>query len=99
VRGSYRGDRADVAAHTSAVQVTIAGASPYSPTDADLVLDQIQGTMAYVDTLATPKDLRRHRRIRAGLERAYNRLHHQQHRAGIMHDHAHPHSAIDPHEH
>jgi hypothetical protein len=98
VRGSYHGRPDDVAAHTSAVQVLVDGSEPFSATDAMLVLDQIQGALAYVDTLATRPEARRHRELRATLETAYRRLHQRMHAAGVYHRHP-LHDPGQPHEH
>jgi hypothetical protein len=98
VRGSYHGRPDDIAAHTSAIQVIVGGAPLFSQPDAAAVLDQIQGALAYVDTLAPRAEARRHRELRATLEAAYNRLHARMHRAGVYH--AHPlHDVARPHEH
>jgi hypothetical protein len=98
VRGSYHGRPDDIAAHTSAIQVIVGGAPLFSQPDAAAVLDQIQGALAYVDTLAPRAEARRHRELRATLEAAYNRLHARMHRAGVYHTHP-LHDAARPHEH
>jgi hypothetical protein len=98
VRGSYHGRPGDIAAHTSAVQVLVDEAPLFSDADAATVLDQIQGAIAYVDTLAPRAEARRHRDLRATLEAAYNRLHARMHRAGVYHTHP-LHDAARPHEH
>jgi hypothetical protein len=98
VRGSYRGDAADVAAHTSAVQVAVGGAAPFSDIDAFAVLDQIEGAIAYVDTLAPRSTARVHQQLRATLESAYTRLHQRLHRQGVYHRHT-LHDPTRPHEH
>ena len=98
VRGSHLAKETDhVAAHTSAIQVMVDGQPLWSPVDAGEVLDQIAGAIAYVDTLATPAEERRHRQLRATLSAAYNRLHQRLHQAGIYHDHKH--HPDRPHEH
>lgn len=98
VRGSYRGDPAEIAAHTSAVQVLVEGSELFSAHDSMTVLDQIQGAIAYVDTLATRPEARRFRALRATLETAYNRLHQRMHAAGVYHRHP-LHDPAQPHEH
>jgi hypothetical protein len=98
VRGSYRGNKDHIAAHTSAVQVVVDGSDLFSEPDAMAVLDQIQGAMAYVDTIAPRADARRFRELRATLEAAYNRLHQRMHAAGIYHRHI-LHDPAEPHEH
>ncbi len=88
----------DVAAHTSAVLVTVGGRPHLRVQDAADVLDQIQGAIAYVDTLATRADVRRHQRLRSVLEGAYTRLHQRLHAAGSYHRHP-LHDPAEPHEH
>ena len=98
VRGSYHGRPDDVAAHTSAIQVLVEGSPLFSEADAATVLDQIQGAVAYVDTLAPRPEARRYRELRATLEAAYNRLHQKMHRVGVYHQHPF-HDPAHPHEH
>lgn len=98
VRGSYSGRSQDIAAHSSAVQVLVDGSPPFSEVEAAEVLDQIQGAIAYVDTIAPRPEARRLRELRATLEGAYNRLHQKMHQSGTYH--AHPlHDPALPHEH
>lgn len=97
VRGSYHGRPKDVAAHTSAVQVLVEGSELFSESDAGTVLDQIEGAIAYVDTLAPRPDARRFQELRATLEVAHNLLHQRMQAVGIV-----PHQLHDPdqpHEH
>jgi len=99
VRGSYRGQPQEVAAHTSAVQVLAGDAPIFSQPDAVRVLEQIEGAIAYVDTLAPRPDALRFKQLRATLEAAYNRLHQRMHNAGIYHQHTPLHAHDHPHEH
>ena len=99
VRGSGRGRAGEIAAHTSAVQVIVGGAPLFSEKDAGLVLDQIQGAIAYVDTLAPRPEAQAYKRLRAELEAAYNRLHQRMHRAGVFHGHTPLHDHSEHHEH
>ena len=88
VRGSYRNRISDIAAHTSAVQVLVGDQPLFNETDADAVLSQIEGAMAYVDILAPrPADASRLRQMRATLEAAHNRLHQRMHQHGVYHKH------------
>jgi hypothetical protein len=98
IRGSYRAQADDIAAHTSAVQVLVEGSELFSEQDSMTVLDQIQGAIAYVDTIATRPDARRFQQLRATLEMAYNRLHQRMHAAGVYHRHP-LHDPGQPHEH
>jgi hypothetical protein len=100
VRGSYRSERPlDIAAHTSAVQVRVGGARPFSAADAGLILDQIEGALAYIDTIAPRPDAKRYRQLRATLEGAWNRLHQSMHRQGVFHQHTPLHDHSSHHEH
>ena len=100
VRGGYRRDTSDhIAAHTSAVEVTVDGARPWSDADAGVVLSQIEGSLAYIDTLAPRPDADRYRKLRATLEAAHNRFHQMLHRHGVYHDHTPIHDHHEGHEH
>jgi len=87
VRGSYKAKAGDIAAHTSAVLITVEGKPHFNETDADAVLSQIEGAMAYVDILASRPDVARLRKMRATLESAHNRLHQRMHQQGVYHKH------------
>ncbi len=99
VRGSYTGRPEQIAAHTSAVQVLVGGQGLFSQTDAMTVLEQIEGAIAYVDTLAPRPEIRRYTQLRATLESAHNRLHQRLHRAGVYHQHTPLHDHEHPREH
>ena len=87
VRGSHRGHSGEIAAHSSCVQVRVDGARPFKREDAIAVLEQIEGAIAYVDTLAPKPAARQFKKIRAAIEAAHNRLHQLMHRQGIYHQH------------
>ena len=99
IRGSHTGKAGDIAAHSSAVQVRVDEKRPFHDADAMAVLRQIEGAMAFVDTLAPKPDAQRFRQIRATLEAAHNRLHQRMHQQGIYHQHTpiHSHEAHDEH--
>jgi hypothetical protein len=63
------------------------------------VLEQIEGAIAYVDTLAPRPEAQRYKRLRATLESAYNRLHQRFHQQGVYHQHTplHRHDAAREH--
>ena len=87
VRGSHGGRPGEIAAHSSSVQVRVDGARPFKREDAIAVLEQIEGAIAYVDTLAPQPAARQYKKIRAAIEAAHNRLHQLMHRQGIYHQH------------
>jgi hypothetical protein len=98
VRGSLHGRPNDIAAHSSAVQVVVDGTELFGAADSIAILEQIQGAIAYVDTIAPRPDARRFTALRATLETAYNRLHQRMHAAGVYHRHA-LHDPAEPHDH
>jgi hypothetical protein len=99
VRGSYRQRPGDIAAHTSAIIVEVGGAPVFSPSDGLAILAQIEGSLAFVDTLAPRPAEARFRQLRSTLEAAHARLHRRLHEAGAAHDHAPRHDPARPHVH
>lgn len=87
VRGSLGGRSGEIAAHSSCVQARVNGARPFKREDAIAVLEQIEGAIAYVDTLAPKPAVRQYKKIRAAIEAAHTRLHQLMHRQGIYHEH------------
>ncbi len=87
LRGSLRGRAGDIAAHTSAIQVLVGDRPLFSQPEAIVVLDQIEGALAYVDTLAPRPDEQKFRLMRASLEAAHNRLHGRMHQLELAHRH------------
>jgi hypothetical protein len=87
VRGSLSGRPGDIAAHTSAVQIRVDGKELFSTVDAVNLLEQIEGTLAYVDTIAPRPEAQRYRQLRATLATAHNRMHGRLHAQGVAHLH------------
>ena len=69
------------------MQVRVDGKRPFKREDALAVLEQIEGALAYVDTLAPRPAAQRFKQVRATIEAAHNRLHQLMHRQGIYHEH------------
>ncbi|MCB0126974.1 MAG: CehA/McbA family metallohydrolase [Caldilineaceae bacterium] len=99
VRGSYHGRPEQIAAHSSAIQLVVDGKSLFAAPDAMKVLEQIEGAIAYVDTLAPRPQAQRFKELRATLESAYNRLHQRLHQNGVFHRHTPLHDHDVPREH
>jgi hypothetical protein len=99
VRGSYYGRHGEIAAHTSAVQIIVGGKPLFVASDAMAVLDQIEGAIAYVDTLAPRPAAQRYKQLRATLENAHASLHQRLHQQGIYHLHTalHQHGTVREH--
>ncbi|MYH61736.1 MAG: hypothetical protein F4148_08200 [Caldilineaceae bacterium SB0675_bin_29] len=87
VRGSYIGEEGEIAAHTSAVQTLVEDSPLFNEPDSSAVLEQIEGAIAYVDTIAPRPNAKRFREMRAVLEAAHNRLHQRMHAHGVFHKH------------
>jgi hypothetical protein len=87
VRGSYYGREGDIAAHTSGVQIVVGDKPLFVESDTMAVPEQIEGAIAYVDTLAPRPEARRYKQLRATLESAHNRLHQRLHQQGVFHQH------------
>ena len=69
------------------VQIVVGEQPLFVETDAMAVLEQIEGAIAYVDTLAPRPEAQRYKQLRATLESAHNRLHQRLHQQGIFHRH------------
>ena len=56
--------------------------------DAVTILDQIEGAIAYLDTVGTRAEDRVYKRMRLALESAHRSLHNRMHQQGHYHEHA-----------
>ncbi len=90
VRGHYPDKPEIIAAHSSPVMASVEGTPFYAAADAATILEQIEGVLAFVDTVGTRAETRRYREMRLVLESAHRRLHSRMHEAGHYHDHTPP---------
>jgi hypothetical protein len=93
VRGHYADRPEIVAAHSSPVMVEVQGSAFYAAADAVTILEQIEGALAYLDTVGTRAEDRAYRRMRLVLESAHRKLHNRMHQMG----HYHEHTAVEDH--
>lgn len=91
VRGHYPGKPEIIAAHTSPVIVDVDGSEFFSAVDAATMLDQIEGALAYIDTIGTRAETATYKRMRTILTAAHRKLHNEMHRRGHDHHHTHAH--------
>ena len=98
VRGNYPDKPEIIAAHTSPVMIPVEGSAFFAAADALTILEQIEGAMAYLDTIGTRTDTDRHRRMWMTLTAAHRRLHNELHSQGHFHRHTHPHEHPEHHE-
>jgi len=94
VRGHQRGKPEAIAAHTSPVMVEVEGSPFFSAADAVTILEQVEGALAYIDTVGTRAETKRYREMRLVLTSAHRGLHNRLHQAGRYHEH----TAVDDHQ-
>jgi hypothetical protein len=87
IRGHYATQPEIVAAHSSPVMVDVQGTQLLAAADAVTILDQIEGSLAYLDTVGPRAEERAWKRMRLVLESAARRLHNRLHQNGFYHDH------------
>jgi hypothetical protein len=87
VRGHYPDKPEIIAAHSSPVMVHVDGSMFFSAADAVTILDQIEGALAYIDTVGTRAEDEVYKRIRLKLTAAYRTLHNELHQHGHYHEH------------
>ena len=87
VRGHYPDKPEIIAAHSSPVMVDVEGSQMLAAADAVTILEQIEGALAYLNTVGTRAEDRAYKRMRLVLESAHRSLHNRMHRLGYYHDH------------
>jgi len=85
VRGHYADKPEMIAAHSSPAMVDVAGTHFYAAADSLSILQQIEGSLAYLDTVGTRAEDSVYRRMRLCLTSIQRELHNRMHRLG--HDH------------
>jgi hypothetical protein len=87
VRGHYANKPEVIVAHSSPVMIRVEGSQLLAAADAVTILDQVEGAMAYLDTVSTRADDRAYKRMRLALESAHRSLHNRLHQQGYFHEH------------
>ncbi len=87
VRGHYADKREIIAAHSSPVMIDVEGSPMLAAADAVTILEQIEGALAYLDTVGTRPDDLAYKRMRLVLTSAHRSLHNRMHRLGTYHGH------------
>ena len=87
VRGHYTDRPEIITAHSSPVMVEIEGTDFFAAADAVTILEQIEGALAYFDTLATRADTEVYKRMRLVLTGAHRSIHNRLHMQGMLHKH------------
>jgi hypothetical protein len=87
VRGHYPDKAEIVTAHSSPVMIDVEGSPLLAAADAVTILEQIEGALAYLDTVGTRAADEAYRRMRLVLTSAHRSLHNRMHQLGHYHDH------------
>jgi hypothetical protein len=87
VRGHYADKPEIVAAHASPMMIDVEGSSMLAAGDAVTILEQIEGSLAYLDTVGTRADDVTYKRMRLVLESIHRPLHNRMHALGYYHKH------------
>ena len=87
VRGSYSDKPEIIAAHSSPVMINVEGSPMAAAADALTILEQIEGSLTYIDTVGTKADDTTYKRIRMILESAHRSVHNRMHKLGYFHNH------------
>jgi hypothetical protein len=87
VRGHYAGKPEIIAAHSSPVMISLEGSPMLAAADAVTILEQIEGALAYLDTVGTRAEDVDYKRMRMVLTSAHRSLHNRMHQQGYYHDH------------
>lgn len=87
VRGHYRDKPEMVAAHSSPVMIQVGETQLMAAADAVTILEQIEGVLAYLESIGTRADDRAYRRMRLELQSAHRALHNRLHQMGQYHEH------------
>jgi hypothetical protein len=88
IRGHYPDKEEIITAHSSPVMIQVQGSRFFAAADALTILEQIEGAVAYLDTVGTREDQAAYKRMRLVLEGAHRKLHNQMHQKGVFHDHS-----------
>ncbi|NIN64499.1 MAG: hypothetical protein GTO63_07310 [Anaerolineae bacterium] len=87
VRGHYADKPEIIAAHSSPVMINVEGSPMLAAADAVTILEQIEGALAYLDTVGTRAEDVAYKRMRLVLTSAHRSLHNRLHQLGYFHGH------------
>jgi len=95
VRGCYADKNEMIAAHSSPVMVKVDGTEFFAAADAMTILEQIEGAMAFIDTISTRAEAKAYKAVKMTLTAAHRALHNRMHNMEVFHEH----SPLDKHNH
>ncbi|KKM68047.1 hypothetical protein LCGC14_1464820, partial [marine sediment metagenome] len=82
VRGSYSDKQEMIAAHSSPVMVKLEEKDIFAAADAITILEQIEGAIAFIDTVATRAQVKTYKTVKMSLTSAHRSLQNRMHSAG-----------------
>jgi len=88
VRGHYPDKPEIITAHSSPVMINVEGSQLLAAADAVTILDQIEGALAYIDTIGIKAEEKVYKRMRLVLESTQRALHNRMHQLGYFHRHS-----------
>jgi len=87
VRGHYPDKPEIITTHTSPVMIRIKNSPMLAAADALTILEQIEGAIAYLDTIGTRAEDKAYKRMKMVLTSAHRTLHNRMHEMGHYHQH------------
>ena len=88
VRGHYPDKPEVITAHSSSVMIEVDGSQFHAAADAVTILEQIEGSLVFLDTVGTRAEDKVYKRMRLKLTSVYRRLHDELHSRGVFHEHS-----------
>jgi hypothetical protein len=88
VRGHYDDKPEIISAHSSPVMITLDGSPMLAAADAITILEQIEGALAYLNTIGTRAQDIANKRMCQVLLSAHRGLHNRMHQLGYYHEHS-----------
>ncbi len=76
-----------IAAHSSPVRIDVEASRIFAKADAMTILEQIEGSIAWIDTVGTRAEEKRIKEMQIILTSAHRELHNKMHQNGVFHDH------------
>jgi hypothetical protein len=93
IRGKYPDKREIIVAHTTPVMIMVKNSPMLVATDGLTILEQIEGAMAYLNTIGTKAEEKAFKRMMMVLTSAHRTLHNRMHELGYFH----PHTPLNDH--
>jgi len=87
VRGHYPDKSEIITAHTSPVMIRVKDSPMLAAADGLTILEQIEGAMAYLETIGTRAEDKAYKRMKMVLTSAHRSIHNRLHEAGMFHSH------------